>query len=107
MGHPSVMLLLVVAGANVIAWAALRLDKLCARRDWRRISERTLLALMLFGGSGALLGMYAHRQRHKTQKTSFVVVLGLALLLQLAALAYAVYLFTSRGGWGVIGGNRR
>lgn len=99
MGHPSFMLLLVVAAANLIAWAALRLDKICARRGWQRIPERSLLALILLGGSGAWLGMYGHRQRHKTQKTSFVVALGLGVLLQLAAFGYAIYLFATLPLW--------
>jgi uncharacterized membrane protein YsdA (DUF1294 family) len=86
MWRPSASLLLIVAAPNVLTWAAYRLDKLCARRQWRRISERTLLLLTLFGGVGALTAMYAHHHRHKSQKTSFVVAATLATLLQLAVL---------------------
>ena len=83
----------IAAVVDLIVWAAYRLDKLCARRNWRRISENTLLCLTLFGGSGALLGMYAHRQRHKTQKAYFVWTAILATVLQvtgLVALGYAI-----------------
>ncbi len=89
---PFAELLLVAAAANVLAWGAFRLDKICARRQWRRVPERTLIALTLFGGSGALIGMYAHRQRHKSNKAVFVVAVVLAMLLQLAALAGYIYL---------------
>lgn len=89
---PFVELLLIAVAANFLAWAAFRLDKVCARRQWRRLPERTLIALALIGGSGALIGMYAHRQRHKTNKTVFVVAVVLAMLLQLAALAGYIYL---------------
>lgn len=82
---------IVIVGAAVldlIAWAAFRLDKGRARRQRRRIRERTLLALAIPGGIGAALAMYAHRQRHKTTKPLFVIVVSLAALAQLAALAY-------------------
>ena len=88
-------MLLAAAALSAIAWAAYRLDKLCARRQWRRIPERTLLLLTLVGGTGALLGMYAHRQRHKCNKPVFVATAVLATLLQLAALAYLGYLFAT------------
>lgn len=79
-----------VAGAfDLIAWAAFRLDKASARRQRRRVRERTLLALAVPGGVGAFVAMYAHRHRHKTAKPRFVVIVGLAALGQLAALAAA------------------
>lgn len=92
MARPPVELLWALAATNAVAWAAYRLDKLCARRQWRRISERALLSLAMLGGLGAALAMYAHRQRHKTQKPIFVGTVVLAALLQLAALAGFVYL---------------
>lgn len=95
MWRPSAPMLLIVVAPNLLTWAAYRLDKLCARRQWRRISERTLLLLTLFGGIGALIAMYAHHHRHKSQKTSFLVTATLATLLQLAALACLVYLIAT------------
>lgn len=92
MWRPPPELLYVAAATNALAWAAYRLDKLCARRQWRRLSERSLLLLTLLGGLGALAGMVVHRQRHKTTKTVFVVTAVLAALLQVAALAALAYL---------------
>jgi uncharacterized membrane protein YsdA (DUF1294 family) len=98
MWRPSAPLLLIVAAPNLLTWAAYRLDKLCARRQWRRISERTLLLLTLFGGIGALIAMYAHHHRHKSQKTAFRVTATLATLLQLAALGGLGYWIATRPG---------
>lgn len=74
--------LAVTLGLDLVAWAAFRLDKARARRQGPRIRERTLLVLALLGGVGAWLGMYAHRQRHKTAKPRFVVVVTLGALAQ-------------------------
>jgi uncharacterized membrane protein YsdA (DUF1294 family) len=98
MMRPSAELLLIALATNAIAWAAYRLDKACARRGWRRISEGTLLFLTLFGGLGALAGMYAHRQRHKTHKPRFLVAVVVATLLQLGALAGLGYLLVAARG---------
>jgi uncharacterized membrane protein YsdA (DUF1294 family) len=82
--------LAVIAGAsvgaiNVIAWAAFRIDKARARRGARRVRERNLLALAAFGGGvGALVAMYAHRQRHKVAKRGFAAIVWLAFTAQLA-----------------------
>jgi len=55
-------------------------DKLQAKRNGRRVPERTLHALALLGGfAGAWIGMSVFR--HKTQKPLFSVVLVLAALL--------------------------
>lgn len=78
--------LAVVVALDLVVWAAYRFDKRAARRGWRRLSERLLLALTLVGGIGALLGMYAHRQRHKTRKWYFVAVAIIAVIAQLAIL---------------------
>jgi uncharacterized membrane protein YsdA (DUF1294 family) len=83
-------IVLPLAGWNLVVWAIYRLDKARARRADRRVPERTLLALALVGGSpGALLAVYAHRQRHKARKLAFVgwlwaivvVQVGLGVLL--------------------------
>lgn len=76
--------LVAAAAFNVIAWAAFRLDKHWARQGRRRIRERTLLLLATLGGIGALLGMYGHRQRHKTTKPRFVILVVAAVLAQAA-----------------------
>lgn len=79
------ILLTAALVADLIAWAAFRLDKRWARRGQRRVRERTLLALATLGGLGALLAMYGHRQRHKVAKARFVAVAWTAALAKLAA----------------------
>ncbi|MBK9035622.1 MAG: DUF1294 domain-containing protein [Myxococcales bacterium] len=80
---------LALAGAlDLIAWAAFRIDKARARRQRRRIRERTLLGLAALGGVGAVVAMYGHRQRHKVAKPRFVVIATLAALAQAGALAW-------------------
>ena len=69
-------LLLILASINVIAFLAFGWDKRLAETHQRRIPERTLLALALFGGAlGALLGQQVFR--HKTQKQPFRTLLWL------------------------------
>ena len=87
---PALIALLVALALDVVAWAAFRIDKALARAGRRRVSERALLILTLLGGLGAVTGMYAHRQRHKTQKARFVATAALAALARLAVLGYAV-----------------
>ena len=83
-------ILIGLAAFNAVVWACYRIDKArAARRGARRISERTLLALALAGGSlGALAGMYGHRRRHKTSKLWFVVALWGIVALHAAALVW-------------------
>ncbi|MFO0749637.1 MAG: DUF1294 domain-containing protein [Myxococcota bacterium] len=77
--------------ANLVAWAAFRIDKARARRGARRISERRLLSLAAVGGGGALLGMYAHRRRHKVDKRGFATTVWLLVVGQLGAVAALVW----------------
>ena len=59
---------------NVIAFAAMGVDKSRAKRGAWRIPEKTLFSLSLLGGSiGALAGMYTFR--HKTKHLKFVAPL--------------------------------
>jgi uncharacterized membrane protein YsdA (DUF1294 family) len=61
---------------NLVTWAVYRGDKARARagRGARRTPERVLLGLAAAGGSlGALVAVYAHRQRHKAKKLGFVL----------------------------------
>ena len=67
---------------NVVAFALYVLDKYMALHGRRRISERVLLMLALFGGSvGALMAMSL--VRHKTQKRCFSIGVPLLLIMQL------------------------
>ena len=80
-------LLLIIAIANVLGFLMIGLDKWKAKTGRWRISEFALVIPSIFGGwIGTLLAM--KWVRHKTQKRSFQVKLGLAILLSIA-LAYA------------------
>ena len=80
-GQP--LLLAWLLGASLAALVAFGYDKWAAQHDRLRVPERVLLGLTLVGGSpGALVGMVAFR--HKTRKGSFLVRLGLVLLVQVA-----------------------
>jgi uncharacterized membrane protein YsdA (DUF1294 family) len=88
------VLLALLAVWNVVTWAVYRLDKRRARtgRGARRIPERVLLGLAAVGGSpGALIAVYAHRQRHKAQKLGFVLWLWGIVVVQIAAAGLVAY----------------
>jgi uncharacterized membrane protein YsdA (DUF1294 family) len=76
---------------NLATWAVYRIDKARAGRGARRISERALLAMTALGGSpGALVGVYAHRRRHKARKPGFVAPLWLIAAAHAALLGWAL-----------------
>lgn len=82
--------LLYLAVINAAAYAAFALDKERARNNDWRISEATLLATALAGGSlGAKLAQ--RRLRHKTRKEPFRSVLNLICLAQAATLALLLF----------------
>ncbi|MGE5417959.1 MAG: DUF1294 domain-containing protein [Acidobacteriota bacterium] len=75
----SVIYLIVI---NVTTMVIFGWDKLQARSGGRRIRERDLLLLAIFGGSlGGLLAMYLFR--HKTRHLKFQIGMPLILILQL------------------------
>ncbi|WP_320816006.1 DUF1294 domain-containing protein [Flavobacterium sp.] len=62
-------------------------DKQLARKNKRRISERNLFILVFLGGTiGGLVGMSVFR--HKTNKTSFILIFYGILILQLVLLYF-------------------
>lgn len=68
---------------NVIAAFAFVMDKERAKRNARRISEKTLFGLCLIGGSvGAYLAMQA--VRHKTQKPLFKFGVPIVMVIEIA-----------------------
>lgn len=74
-----------LALVNIATWACYRIDKARAGRGARRIPERVLLGAALAGGSiGALLGVYAHRRRHKAKKVRFMIALWAIVALHAA-----------------------
>lgn len=70
---------------NVIAFALMGMDKMKAKRESRRIRERTLFLPAALGGSvGAMMGMSLFR--HKTLHWSFRLGMPAILLVQVAVL---------------------
>ena len=69
---------------NAASFLIMCVDKLLAKKEARRVPERTLLLFALLGGSlGSLLGMLiAH---HKTRKPKFYITVPLLLVLHAAA----------------------
>lgn len=85
------VLFIIYVAINLISFAMMGIDKLRAERDAWRISEKTLLlSAFLMGGVGSLVGSYVFR--HKTQKLKFRILLPLALILNLAVIAFAIKL---------------
>ena len=81
----------LLAIMDIVAFAAYGMDKRKAKKNAWRTSEKTLLLLAAcFGGIGAFLGMKVFR--HKTQHTSFRIIVPLCALIQIAVLVLlAVY----------------
>ena len=76
-------LLIYLAAVNVIAFAVYGADKRRAKKDKRRVPEKTLFLLALIGGSvGAWVGMYTFR--HKTRHWYFVWGIPAILAVQIA-----------------------
>ena len=76
-----------VVGMNAVAWGAMGFDKFRARSGGWRIPEKRLwLLALLFGASGACLGMWSFR--HKTRHFAFRYGLPALAAAQLAALGY-------------------
>lgn len=66
---------------SIISYFIMLLDKNKAKKGRYRISEKTLLALSIIGGSiGTLLGMYNFH--HKTRKALFKYGVPIIIVLQ-------------------------
>jgi len=77
------ILIVVFAIWNIIVFAMYGIDKIKAKRNKMRISEKTLiLVAALMGALGALLGMLAFR--HKTQHLKFKIGVPFLLLVNIA-----------------------
>lgn len=76
-------LFMYLAGVNVLAFLVTAFDKWFAKRNKRRVRERTLMLLAAFGGA---LGTFAAMQlcRHKTKKPLFYIGVPLLLFLWVA-----------------------
>lgn len=80
------MLLIIINGIGYISmWA----DKKRARKKKYRISEKTLFAIALLGGSlGSILGM--KRFRHKTKHWYFKYGMPLILMIQILFICWLI-----------------
>lgn len=83
--------LIVVACANLLAFALCALDKSAARRGAPRIPEAMFFTLALAGGWPLLL-VAMRMFRHKTAKTSFKMRVYLAVICDLILAAYVIFL---------------
>ena len=72
-----------LAAVNLLAFTVYGVDKRRAKKDKRRVPEKTLFLLAIIGGSvGAWAGMYTFR--HKTRHWYFVWGIPAILLAQVA-----------------------
>ena len=84
-----IVILSAVAIMSLVCFFLMRYDKQCAKKGKRRVPEKTLfLTAAFFGAFGGTAAMWIFR--HKTKHWYFVVFFPLMLLLQAAAVGYAV-----------------
>ena len=83
--------LIYLASISLISAAVTVHDKRAAKKKRRRVPERNLILLSVFGGSVA---MYMTMQliRHKTKHAKFMIGIPVIMILQLAAVIAAANL---------------
>jgi len=92
MTNAIVIYLCLVFVMSVVCFATYGLDKRRAGIGSRRVPEQTLHVLALLGGwPGALLGQ--RQFRHKTKKMSFLIVFWCVVVLHVAVVGTAMYVF--------------
>ena len=75
---------------NIFAFALMGIDKAKAKKNKRRIPEKTLFLFAIIGGSiGSIAGMQVFR--HKTKHMSFVIGMPAILILQLVVVYLLVF----------------
>ncbi|MBA2136264.1 DUF1294 domain-containing protein [Salmonella bongori serovar 66:z39:-] len=90
--HPFVMWFLL---ANVLTLVIYGVDKLAARKAWRRVPESTLLVFGVVGGwPGAIVGQRLFH--HKTQKQPFKTyfIFSVIISISMMVVAYQFYPFS-------------
>ncbi|MBU4683562.1 DUF1294 domain-containing protein [Cedecea davisae] len=90
--HPFVIGLLF---ANILTLVIYGVDKMAARKAWRRVPETTLLIFGVVGGwGGALVGQQLFR--HKTQKQPFKTYFIISVILNIVVITavYRLYPFS-------------
>ena len=89
------ILIIAFAAWNLLVFLIYGLDKLKAKAERWRISEKTLLLLALFfGGTGALIGMGVFH--HKTQHRKFTIGVPLLTLLNYAIIGAVLWLISRK-----------
>ena len=82
-----ISVLAALAAVNLFSFFLMRHDKQCAKKNRRRVPEKTLfLAAALFGAFGGTLAMFLFR--HKTRHWYFRVFFPLMLFLQAGIVGY-------------------
>lgn len=72
---------------NALGFAIMLWDKYLAKNNLRRIPEKSLFGIAVFGGSlGCIVGMYT--ARHKTRHKSFTLGMPAILVVQLLCLYF-------------------
>jgi uncharacterized membrane protein YsdA (DUF1294 family) len=91
---PQTMMLITLIGWNLLSFAVFAFDKHAARQSLRRIPERRLILLSIFGGAG---GAYLAQRflRHKTRKPPFGWLVPLMAAVQVGLLVIATALLAA------------
>ena len=77
---------------NVISFILIGYDKYLAKKNKKRISEKTLLTLVFIGGTlGSGFGMLFFR--HKTSKKEYLIKFWTTLALQLLVAMVCLYFY--------------
>ena len=83
----TIAVLAALLAMNLFSFFLMRHDKQCAKKNRRRVPEKTLfLAAALFGGLGGTAGMFVFR--HKTKHWYFRVFFPVLMILQTGIIAY-------------------
>ena len=80
----TVVILVLIAAMNILAFTLMALDKKQAQAHGWRIRERTLfIVTALFGGLGGCLGMVLlrHKTKHWYFKTFFPILLAVQIVI--------------------------
>ena len=79
--------LIVLLAWNIIVMFIYGIDKMQAKREKRRISEKALLlCAFLLGGYGAVFGMILFN--HKTSKIKFRILVPIAMAITITAIYF-------------------
>ena len=84
-------IIIYIIGINLFTFFMMWLDKRKAKKGKWRIPENTLLLLVILGGGiGGIIGMYAFR--HKTQKAKFVIGFPVVLICEILLIVAILWL---------------